>query len=285
MEASLRLALSQALTDAGSTGEPARLAGHRLELADGRSLFFKGLEGPPYDRCEKEAAGLAALAAVGAIRGPRLVAPGRCGELTFLILEQISATSPGHGFFETFGRALAQHHRQSTGDRFGFDHDNYLGATPQPNGWCDDGCQFFCDHRLGFQLALARRRGLADGELSTLGDRLLARLDDWLELPDEPPCLIHGDLWSGNFLVAAGNQPVWIDPAAHWAHREADLAMARLFGGFSPRFFAAYEEAWPLQPGAAERNDLFQLYHLLNHLNLFGGSYREGCLAILRRLV
>ncbi|HEX2162522.1 MAG TPA: fructosamine kinase family protein [Thermoanaerobaculia bacterium] len=293
MEPALRRALEEAL--AARDGRPAEVVAarpvaggcihdaRRVEFADGRRLFVKSGSGLPDDLFAREAEGLAALAAPGVLRVPRDPLPGRAGDTLFLVMEAIPAGRPGPGFFADFGRRLAALHRATAGRRFGFDHDNYLGGTPQPNPWSDDGAAFFRDQRLGHQLRLARRRGRSDPELDRLGDRLLDRLDRWLDLPGEPACLLHGDLWSGNFLADDAGAPALVDPAAHYGHREADLAMTRLFGGFSPAFHAAYEEAWPLAAGHPERLPLYQLYHLLNHLNLFGAGYRAQCLAILRR--
>ena len=260
-----------------------------VELADGRSYFVKSNPAPLPAMFEREAEGLAALAATETLRVPRPVGAGgsQPGGLPFLITEAIVSGSPGLGFSETFGRRFARLHKAaapaSSNGRFGFDHDNYIGSTSQPNPWTDDWCDFWRQHRLGHQLDLARRGGLSDPALDRLGDRLLDRLDDFLAEPNEPPCLLHGDLWSGNTMVDEDGQPVLIDPAAYCGRREADLAMTQLFGGFDPRFYAVYEEAWPLAPGAAERLEIYKLYHLLNHLNLFGGGYRESCLTILRR--
>lgn len=293
MEPALRRALAEAL--AARDGRPAEVVAARpvaggcihdarlVELADGRRLFVKSDSGVPDDLFAREAEGLAALAAPGVLRVPRDPLPGRAGGTLFLVMEAISAGRPGPGFFAGFGRRLAALHRATAGRRFGFAHDNYLGGTPQPNPWSDDGAAFFRDQRLGHQLRLARRRGRSDPELDRLGDRLLDRLHRWLDLPGEPACLLHGDLWSGNFLADDAGAPALVDPAAHYGHREADLAMTRLFGGFSPAFHAAYDEAWPLAAGHPERLPLYQLYHLLNHLNLFGAGYRAQCLAILRR--
>ena len=171
------------------------------------------------------------------------------------------------------------------GETHGFAHDNYLGSTPQQNPWQVDACELWRRHRLGYQLELARHNGQSNAELDRLGDRLLDRLDQWLGTLDEPASLLHGDLWSGNYLVSTAGQPVLIDPAVYCGPREADLAMTQLFGGFERSFYEAYESSWPLPPGSGERLEIFKLYHLLNHLNLFGGGYRASCLAILRRLV
>lgn len=255
-----------------------------VSLVDGRRFFVKTHSSPPPGFFAAEALGLETLAEPGILRVPRVVAKGDGGdEPAFLVLEAIAAGLPGKGFFESFGRKLAELHRSATAERFGFVHDNYIGATPQLNRWTDDWCEFWRRHRIGYQLDLARRRGLSDPELDRLGDRLLERLDEWIAEPDEGPSLLHGDLWSGNYLVDAEGEAVVIDPATYYGRREADLAMTQLFGGFDGRFYSAYEEVWPLESGSGERLELYKLYHLLNHLNLFGGGYRASCIEILRR--
>jgi len=310
MTPALRTAIEQALAAAGRPGaiEGSSPVGggciHRAEIVHlkngpgpGRTLFVKSNTGGAGSAVaamfRTEAAGLEALAAPAAIRVPRdplhgSVGSGAGGE-SFLAMEAIaSGRSSGRGkagFFEDFGRRFARLHRATRGERFGFDHDNFIGSTPQPNGWMDDWVEFFRVRRLGFQIDLARERGHSDPELDRLMDRLLDRLDGLIDLPDEPACLLHGDLWSGNYLVGDQGEPVLIDPAVYYGHREADLAMTELFGGFSPAFYRAYEEEWPPPPGSAERRSLYQLYHLLNHLNLFGRGYRGQCVAIARRFV
>ena len=296
MDATLRRAVARRLAEAGEgTIEIAAanpVAGgsinraFRADLAGGRKLFVKAHVTAPAEMFEREAEGLAALAGAGSLRVPRDPLPGAAEGVSFLIMEWIDGGSPGEGFFERFGRRFARLHRASSeGGRFGFPHDNWIGATPQPNQWSESWVGFWRQHRLGFQLGLARENGLSDRALDRLGDRLLARLGEWIDLPGEPPCLLHGDLWGSNYLADERGEPVLIDPACYYGHREADLAMTRLFGGFSPEFYAAYEEEWPLPPGSGERLAIYELYHLLNHLNLFGRSYRGRCVAILERLV
>ncbi len=304
MDGRLLRAVEQAVLAA--TGRKIRIAGSSpvgggcihdarlLELEGGGRLFLKSNASVPDDLFPAEAEGLRALAGVEAIRVPRDPVTGRAGGVRFLAMEAIATGRPKAGFFEDFGRCFATLHRRSAegaGDlrrrpeeRFGFPHDNYLGATPQPNDWSGDWVELFRTRRLGHQLELARRQGRSDADLDRLGERLLDRLGDWLDLPDEPGCLLHGDLWSGNFLADAEGAPVLVDPAAYYGHREADLAMTELFGGFAPAFYDAYEETWPLPPGSPERREIYKLYHLLNHLNLFGRGYRDDCLAILRHL-
>jgi fructosamine-3-kinase len=312
MDPTLRQAIERALADAG---RPATIADstpvgggciNRAEIAflevDGEPagrLFVKSNTGArAADMFEREAEGLRALAEPGVIRVPADPLPGRTrtGHTAFLVMEAVPTGRPRQaepGFFEDFGRRFARLHRETAGatggagpagaGRFGFGRDNYIGSTPQPNGWMDDWVEFFRERRLGFQIGLARERGLSDDVLDRLVDRLLDRLDERIDLPDEPACLLHGDLWSGNYMSDDAGRPVLVDPAVYYGHREADLAMTELFGGFDHTFYAAYEAEWPLPPGSPDRRELYKLYHLLNHLNLFGGGYRARCIEIAKR--
>jgi fructosamine-3-kinase len=173
---------------------------------------------------------------------------------------------------ELLGAALAAMHR-TTAPSYGLDHDNYIGTTPQQNGPMASWLAFFRERRLGFQAELARQNGHTRAERARRLERLLDRLSEWIDDRAIQPALLHGDLWGGNFIVGPGGAPVLIDPAAYYGDREADLAMTRLFGGFPPGFYRAYEAAWPLPSGWRERVGVYNLYHLLNHLNLFGESY------------
>lgn len=298
-----RRAIETLITEA--TGEAARIRDQRpvaggsinraslVELEDGRRFFVKSNASPSPGLFEAEVAGLEALAATEVLRTPRPLGMGggTDGLAAFLVMEALDPAPKRADFFEHFGRRLAELHRRPPGasgpdgEAFGFTADNYIGATPQPNPWTADWCDFFRRHRLGHQLGLARRQGATDTAFDRLADRLLARLGDFLDEPAEPAGLLHGDLWGGNYLVDATGSAALIDPAVYYGRREADLAMTRLFGGFDQRFYDAYGEAWPLAPGSEDRLAIYELYHLLNHLNLFGDSYRGGCLRILRRLV
>ncbi len=168
------------------------------------------------------------------------------------------------------GELLALQHRRSA-HAYGWHRDNTIGATPQPNPWTTDWPTFLAKHRLGHQLDLAERGGHA--RLVEQGRRLVERVGSFFTAYRPEPALLHGDLWGGNWAADAGGAPVIFDPAVHYGDREADLAMTRLFGGFGPAFYAAYSAAWPLDPGARERTALYNLYHVLNHLHLFGGGY------------
>lgn len=228
---------------------------------------------------EAEAAGLAELAAAGAIRVPRPLACGSDGRQAFLVLEWLDLG--GRRDPAALGRALAGQHRHHA-PRYGWSRDNTIGTTPQDNTWHDDWAVFFVERRLRPQFALAATRGrggLVDAE------RLLAAVPRLLAGHEPAPSLLHGDLWGGNAAALASGEPVIYDPAVYYGDREADLAMTELFGGFGPAFLAAYAEAWPLSPGYARRRTLYNLYHVVNHVNLFGGGYGAQAQAMIAELL
>ena len=256
---------------------------HTLTLADGRRYFVKSNRNAG-NMFSQEALGLAALATAQALRVPQVVNQGALTDNeACLILEAIEQGPRREHFFEDFGHRLASLHRHSTGPQFGWDHDNYIGSNPQSNKQCKDWVTFFAEYRMRVQLKLVRNNGHGTRELFRLGERVCDRMDILLGTRLETPSLLHGDLWSGNFLSDATGSAVIFDPAVYLGHREAELAPPLLFGGFSQEFFAAYAESWPLDDGWQDRVELYKLYHLLNHLNLFGSGYLENCLDILRR--
>ncbi len=272
----LAQAIAQPLTDDVPVGGGDICRAWQLTTADGGRYFVKHHPRPPPGMFEAEAEGLTAMAATGAIRTPAVIARGE----DFLLLELIAAGNPGGDFWRLLGRQLAVMHSH-TAPAFGFHRDNYIGLTPQPNPRCDDGFLFFQKHRLGFQGRLARERGqLTNDELDRI-ERLATRLPELV--PAQPASLLHGDLWGGNFLCARGGEPVLIDPATHYGWAEAELAFTTLFGGFEPDFYSAYEEAGAVAPDWRDRADLYNLYHLLNHLNLFGGGYHGSVVRVLKR--
>ncbi len=231
-----------------------------------------------------EAVGLSAMRKTKSIRVTQVVGTGKCNSGNHVIvLEAIESQDPSGRFFEEFGRQLAEMHRSGAADRFGFEHDNFLGATPQPNPWTDDWVEFWAQSRIGFQLKLAQENGYGGHDLQTQGESLINRLSALIGGSDERPVLIHGDLWRGNWLCDQQNQPVLIDPAVYFADREAEFGMTTLFGGAPQTFYEAYNEAWPMADGWEDRVAIYRLYHLLNHLNLFGSSYLEQCFMLLRR--
>lgn len=246
---------------------------HAASLADGRTVFVKSNDRADPAMFPAEARGLAFLAEPEVLRVPRVLAvsPGVSGAPSFLVLEYLESAPRVPDFDEALGRGLASLHR--SGERsFGLGHDNFIGRLPQSNRAHGTWPAFYREERLAPQLRRASDSGLATHRIARGMERLFARLDD-LVGPSEAPARLHGDLWGGNLHVDDFGNPCLIDPACYNGHREVDLAMMRLFGGFSARTFDAYAEVFPLSPGHEERVPLYQLYPLLVHVNLFGGSY------------
>ncbi len=249
----------------------------RVQSADGRVYFTKwATGGTPAGLFEAEARGLAALHATGTVRVPHVVgvADG------WLLLEWLEPGTATAGTWQRLGRELAGLHSVRS-DRYGETFDNFIGSLPQSNrrqpGWAE----FWRSERLAPQLLLAAH-AFASNDRSRF-DRFLAELDDLLDpAGEEGASLLHGDLWSGNVHIIGGGQAALIDPSCYHGHREVDLAMATLFGGFGADFFEAYEETRPLRPGWRERRAAYQLYYLLVHVNLFGRGYVGQTLAALR---
>jgi protein-ribulosamine 3-kinase len=256
-----------------------------IVLSDGSSLFLK-MNGMEYAGLFlEEARGLLALRAAGG--GPRVPEPLAVfedGRRQYLLMEYIEPGRRGRNFAAELGRRLAGMHRNNRSAACGFGRDNHIGATPQPNGWSGGWHDFFGERRLGYQIELAARNGRADQAMERGVAALIRRLPDLLpDVDGGRGSVLHGDLWGGNVIASASGEAVIIDPAVYYGHREADLAMTSLFGGFEPAFYRAYAEAWPLEAGYETRRDIYNLYHLLNHLNLFGASYRGACQAIIER--
>lgn len=252
---------------------------HAARLADGRTVFVKSNASAPAGMFAAEARGLGWLAEARALRVPAVLAqaPG------FLVLEHIASGGRRADHDELLGRGLAALHR-SGAPGFGLDHDNFIGRLPQANAPLSSWAAFYRERRLLPQLAMAVEAGLASPAMRRGFDRLLPRLDECVG-PPEPPARLHGDLWGGNAMPDEQGRPCLIDPAVYGGHREVDLAMMRLFGGFSARVFDAYAEAFPLAAGSEQRVPLYQLYFLMAHVNLFGGSYVGSVERILERSV
>ncbi|MTW20494.1 fructosamine kinase family protein [Allochromatium palmeri] len=247
---------------------------------DGRAFFVKLNAPERLEMFEAESEGLAALATAQAIRVPESICVGIAGRESFLVMERLDLGGRLDG--ERAGRQLAELHR-ATAEHFGWHRDNTIGSTPQLNRPDHDWVTFWRDCRLGPQLRLAAANGYR-GQLQHAGERLLSRLDVLIG-HQPPPSLLHGDLWGGNIGATPAGEPVIFDPAVYHGDREADLAMTELFGGFGSRFQAAYREAWPLDPAYATRRILYNLYHVLNHLNLFGGGYLDQSHTMIERLL
>lgn len=266
--------LEQALQKKLGTPRASPLAGgdinraFRLDYAAG-PVFVKINHAALGAMFTAERAGLEALRAAGAIRVPEVFLTGSVGEHACIVMEYIELS--GQAEPECLARDLAALHA-NTHQRFGFALNNTIGSTPQINSPADDWVEFWQRHRLGYQLELAARQGF-DHALLDAGEQLNDALASFFSDYRPRPSLLHGDLWSGNHAADSAGNPVLYDPACYYGDHEADLAMMELFGHPGERFFAAYREHFPIDPGYARRRDLYNLYHVLNHANLFGGGY------------
>lgn len=242
-----------------------------FKLSDGtRTWFVKTNRASMLDMFEAEADGLNELADADAILVPRALCTGMSGDSSYIVMRYLDT---GHGnvlSWRKAGEQLAALHAVSS-EAFGWRRDNTIGATHQPNAWTSDWSTFWRQHRLGFQLNEAARNGYG-GRLQSLGEQLLDRFPALID-HNPQPALLHGDLWSGNIAFDTKGNPIIYDPATYYGDREAELAMTELFGGFGADFYAAYRAASPIDAGYRVRRTLYNLYHVLNHLNLFGGSY------------
>jgi fructosamine-3-kinase len=279
-------AIADASGEAFQPGPPHSLAGgcinQAYRLADARAAWFvKTNSAAALEMFEAEAAGLRALSEAG-FRTPRPLCTGSTGGESFIVLEYLELARPNPGAWRLAGERLAALHGHGAG-AFGWERDNTIGATAQENAWDSDWVRFWRERRLGFQLAEARRNG-HHGRVIDLGQRLLEKLPALLAHQPRPS-LLHGDLWSGNLAFDAGGEPVVYDPACYFGDSDADLAMTELFGGFDRAFYEAYRGCRPAVPGYAVRRDLYNLYHVLNHLNLFGGGYLQQSLRLIERLL
>lgn len=263
---------------------------YRLTLYDGMHVFMKTNTIKNAAFFTAEAAGLSAIAQTGTVRTPRVLCCGTDtakGGFSFLLLEYIESQDRAADYWDIFAHELAGMHQADTqafvpGGRYGFAEDNYIGAGKQINTAKDSWICFFRECRLEPQIRRAAGY-FSSAELKKLG-RLLHGLDRILVEP-EHPSLLHGDLWSGNVMTGNDGRAWLMDPAVSVGHAEADLAMTELFGGFPQRFYVAYQEAAPLQPGYDRRRDVYNLYHLLNHLNLFGRSYLGAVMRVVEEYV
>ncbi|MGD8277282.1 MAG: fructosamine kinase family protein [Gemmatimonadota bacterium] len=252
----------------------------RIEAEGGARFFVKWSErGAPADFFTSQADGLRALDRAAAVRVPGVEAVGE----RWLLLEWLDPGSATRDTWTSLGRQLAALHRESA-PAFGAATDNYIGSLAQSNGRCETWPAFWVDRRIGRQWEQARQRGFFDEADERAFRQLCAAIPDALAAGDaDGPSLLHGDLWGGNVHVMADGAAALIDPSTYHGHREVDLAMAELFGGFPREFFVAYREAWPLEPGYdSARRDLYQLYYLLVHVNLFGSGYTGGVRRVLR---
>jgi fructosamine-3-kinase len=256
---------------------------YELSGDDGARYFLKLNHASLAEMFDAERDGLLELENARAVRVPRAVASGTAGDSAYLLLECLDLCGRSAAAATALGERLVRQHRVVRGE-FGWHRDNTIGSTPQINTRRADWIGFLREERLGYQLELASLNGLPR-QVAARGTELLARLPEFFDGYEPAASLLHGDLWGGNWGALRDGEPVIFDPAVYYGDREADIAMTMLFGGFDSGFYAAYEAAWPLDAGFRRRADLYNLYHVLNHYNLFGGGYQSQAAAMLDRLL
>ena len=253
----------------------------KVTIIDGSNYFLKYNPSTSNDMFIKEANGLKELAKANAIRIPEVLS----FDEDYILLEYIPSGIKKKNFFEEFGRRFAEMHK-FTSDIFGFDEDNYIGSNPQKNipdeKEKDNWVRFYFNKRILFQYQLAEKLGNSTDLLRKGISKLEDKIEDIIGSSNEKPSLLHGDLWGGNYMVDENGNAVLIDPAVYYGNREADLGMTKLFGGFSSEFYRAYNETFPLEDGYDYRENIYKLYHVLNHLNLFGGGYYSQALSLIK---
>ena len=251
-------------------------------IGEQRTYFVKLNSASGLEMFAAEALGLKHMGETQTIRIPQPVCWGSVDNYAYLVMEWLElGRGGGHQPWETMGSQLAQMHRFAGSNQFGWDINNTIGSTPQINTWTESWSEFFAQHRIGYQLRLAKRRG---GNFPNTG-KVVDAVQEFLAGHNPQPSLVHGDLWSGNAAVTDAGEAVIFDPATYWSDREVDLAMTELFGGFPAAFYRGYNQAWELDSGYAQRKTLYNLYHILNHFNLFGGSYESQAMGMIRRIL
>jgi len=257
---------------------------YKVRLKNDKHVFLKVNPSVNKDMFSAEAHGLQELSKAGVIRIPEVIGFNN----DFILIEYIDSSHKQKKFSEDFGRKFAMLHKFHS-DYFGFYEDNYIGSNPQKNiaseneklSWVN----FYSNNRLLYQFNLAERLGNSTSELNRSRSKLENKIDTIIAETDEKPSLLHGDLWGGNYIIDETGYPCLIDPAVYYGNREADLAMTKLFGGFDSKFYAAYTEVFPLSEGYEYRENIYKLYHILNHMNLFGSGYYGQCLDLINYYV
>lgn len=245
--------------------------------------FLKWNDRIPADMFAKEARGLSLLAESDTVRVPRVYGSGALQGKHYILLEFLDGNLKNSSYWADFGRALAGMHRNNIGEKHGLDHDNYIGRLYQKNSPAVKWADFFIENRLEIQLDLAMRNGTVDRSFAKRYRAFYKHIPDLL--PEEPPSLLHGDLWGGNVITGPEGQACFIDPAVYYGNREIELSFTKMFGGFGQDFYGVYREMWPLEPGFEQRVDIYNMYPSMVHVNLFGTSYLGGVEHVLSQYV
>ena len=252
-------------------------------ITDKGTYFIKMNNASDLDMFKTEYSGLELLAGTGEIDVPAPISWGERNGKAFLLLEFINSGPRKSSFWDDFGTSLANLHKNHQNDLCGLSYNNFIGRLDQFNKFSEDWISFFVEQRLEVQMKMAFNNGYIDSSYLSRCSRFYQKLPDLL--PVESPSLLHGDLWSGNFMTGEEGQPVIIDPAVYYGHREIELSFTQMFGGFDRQFYRSYMEAYPLEPGFEERVDIYNIYPHLVHVNLFGPSYLGGVTPIINRYV
>jgi fructosamine-3-kinase len=251
-------------------------------LSDGtRTYFVKLNQASQVAMFEAEALGVKQMYDTNTIRVPKPICYGTTGSCCYIVLEWLDMGRGDSKSSEEMGRKLAQMHKKSLSQKFGWDMNNTIGSTPQINTWTDDWVEFWTKHRLGYQFQLAKRRGGSFPQ----AEELLNAIPKLLSGHEVQPSLVHGDLWGGNAGFTSEGEPVIFDPATYYGDREVDIAMTEVFGGFPAAFYQGYDQVFPLDDGYEKRKSLYNLYHILNHFNLFGGGYGSQANGMIGRIL
>jgi fructosamine-3-kinase len=245
-----------------------------------RAYFVKLNDASKVDMFAAEALGLQQMYATQTITVPQPICWGTSANSSYIVLKWLDLGGGSNQSWTAMGHQLAAMHRAGTNKNFGWSRNNTIGSTPQINTWMDNWADFFAEQRIGYQLKLAKRRGGSFPEVNRVVDAVRNKLADW----QPQASLVHGDLWSGNAAISSDGTPIILDPATYYGDRETDLAITELFGGFPPAFYNGYNEAWSLDSGYRQRKSIYNLYHILNHFNLFGGGYANQAKTIIQQL-
>ena len=245
------------------------------------AYFVKLNDASQVEMFAAEALGLRQMHATKTITVPQPVCWGTAANSSYIVLQWLDLRGGNNQSWTEMGRQLAAMHRKGTNDVFGWERNNTIGSTPQVNAWIDSWADFFAEQRIGYQLKLAKRRGGSFPDTN----QVINAVKNQLASRQPQPSLVHGDLWSGNAAIAADGTPVILDPATYYGDRETDIAMTELFGGFPAAFYQGYNDAWQLDNDYQRRKSIYNLYHVLNHFNLFGGGYGNQARRIIEQLI
>ena len=268
------------ITDTRSVGGGCINQGYKL-LGNDNSYFVKLNQASKADMFQAEALGLKQMYATKTITIPQPICWGTVETSSYIVLEWLNLGRGNNDSWWEMGRQLAMMHRQGTAEHYGWEINNTIGSTPQINTWMDNWADFFAEQRIGYQLRLANRKGGNFPDTDNIVSAVRAKLAD--RQPEAS--IVHGDLWSGNANITADGQPTIFDPATYYGDREVDIAMTELFGGFPATFYQGYNRQWQLDSGYKERKNIYNLYHILNHFNLFGGGYGSQAKRIIKQIV